>query len=141
MTEITLEQAQAIVSAAIREAAAAGLGAASVVVADPGGNIRAAARTDAAPPFGIDIAKAKAKTALGFRRSSLKIAAIFGDKPAAVTGLAGAVGTFLPLGGGIVITDSEGHAIGGAALAGGAPETDHAIIAAAVAAAGLSVLD
>lgn len=141
MPEITLEQAQAIVGAAFEEAGAAGLGAASVVVADVGGNIRAAARTDAAPPFGIDIAKAKAKTALGFRRSTLKIAGVFGDKPAAVTGLSAAVGTFLPLGGGVVVTDSEGVVIGGAGLAGGAPETDHAVIAAAVTAAGLGILD
>lgn len=141
MSEITLDQAQAVVAAALQEASAAGLGAASVVVADAGGNMRAAARTDAAPPFGVDIAKAKAKTALGFRRSTLKIAAVFGDKPAAVTGLSAAVGTFLPLGGGVVITDSTGAVIGGAGLAGGAPETDHAVIAAAVAAAGLNVLD
>ena len=141
MTDITLEQAQAIVGAAIHEAASAGLGAASIVVTDLGGNIRAAARTDAAPPFGIDIARAKAKTAIGFRRSSLKIAAGFGDKPAAVTGLASAVGTFLPLGGGVVVIDGGGSVIGAAAVAGGAPETDHDVVTAAVAAAGLSALD
>lgn len=141
MTDITLDQAQAIVAAALTEAKAAGLGAASVIVTDVGGNIRAAARNDAAPPFGIDIAKAKAKTALGFRRSTLKIAAIFGDKPAAVTGLSAAVGTFLVLGGGVVVTNGDGDVIGAAGLAGGAPETDHAVIAAGVVAAGLVVLD
>ncbi len=141
MSDISLDQAQAIVSAAIEGAAGAALAAASVVVTDAGGNIRAAARTDSAPPFGIDIALGKAKTALGFRRSTLKIGVIFGDKPAVVTGLAGAVGTFLPLGGGVAIANKDGIVIGGAALAGGAPETDHGVIVGAVAAAGLSVLD
>jgi uncharacterized protein GlcG (DUF336 family) len=141
VTDLTLDQANAIVTAALAGATQAGLAAASIVVTDRAGAIRAAARTDAAPPFGIEIARGKAVTALGFGRSSLKVAAVFGDKPATVSGLASAVGTFLPLGGGVVVVDAGGAVIGGAGLAGGAPEVDHAIIAAAVVAAGFAALD
>lgn len=142
MTGITLAQAKAIVAAALSGAAEKGLGGASVVVTDTAGAIRAAERTDAAGPFGVDIAKAKARTALGFRRSSIKTAAVFGDKPAVVTGLNAAIeGAFLPLGGGVIIIDADGDIIGAAGLAGGMPETDHDLISAAVAAAGASVGD
>jgi uncharacterized protein GlcG (DUF336 family) len=140
MSEITLEQARAVISAALAGATKAGLTAVAVVVTDPGGRLRAAERTDAAPPFGCDIARAKAATALGFRRSSLQVAAVFVEKPGVVTGLGSALGTFLPLGGGVVVV-AGGAVIGAAALAGGAPETDHAVIAAAVAAAGFAALD
>lgn len=142
MSEISLVQAKAIIAAALEGAAAKGLAGATVVVIDPSGAIRAAERTDAAGPFGVDIARAKARTALGFRRSSLKTAAVFGEKPAVVTGLNAAIeGPLLPLGGGVVVVDADGAILGGAGLAGGAPEVDHDVIAAAVAAAGLSIKD
>lgn len=142
MTEISLAQAKAIIAAALEGAAAKGLAAATVVVTDPSGAIRAAERTDKAGPFGVDIARAKGRTALGFRRSSLKTATVFGDKPAVVTGLNAAIeGPLLPLGGGVVVVDAAGAILGSAALAGGAPDVDHDVIAAAVAAAGLAILD
>ena len=138
MIDLTRAQAQAILAAAFAEASAQGLAAASVVVTDAGGAIRAAERGDAAGAFGIDIALAKARTALGFGRASIKLAAVFGDKPAVVTGLNAATGAFLPLGGGVVIVDGEGRIIGSAGVAGGAPETDDAVASAAVWAAGLA---
>jgi uncharacterized protein GlcG (DUF336 family) len=142
MTDIDLATAQAIIEAALAEAASRGMAAVSVVVTDAGGSLRASARSDAAPPYGIDIATAKARTALGFRRSSLKTAAIFGDKPGVVTGLTAAVGGgFLPLGGGVAISGADGTLIGAAGLAGGLPDLDHAVIAGSVAAVGLSTLD
>jgi len=142
MTDITLKAAKTIVDAALAGATAKGLAGATVVITDIGGAIRAAERSDKAGPFGIDIARAKARTALGMRRSSIKTASVFGDKPSIVTGLNAAVGgDFLPLGGGVVVVDAAGTILGGAALAGGAPDVDHEIITAAVVAAGLAILD
>jgi len=142
MTDISLSTAKTIIDAALTGATSRGLVAATVVVTDVAGAIRAAERSDKAGPFGVDIARAKARTALGMRRSSLKTAAVFGDKPGIVTGLNAAVGgDFLPLGGGVVVIDAEGGIVGGAALAGGAPDVDHDIIVAAVIAAGLAILD
>jgi uncharacterized protein GlcG (DUF336 family) len=142
MSEVDLAQAQAIVAHALSEAAGRGMAGVSVVVTDPGGALRASARSDGAGPFGVDIALAKARTALGFRRSSIKTAAVFGDKPAIVTGLNAAVGSaFLPLGGGVVIVGAGGDPIGAAGVAGGLPEVDHEIVAGSVAAAGLAILE
>ncbi len=142
MTDITLAVAKAIVAAALTGATDKGLAAATVVVTDIGGAIRAAERSDKAGPFGVDIARAKARTALGMRRSSIKTAGVFGDKPSIVTGLNAAVGgDFLPLGGGVVVVDGTGAIVGAAALAGGTPDGDHDIITAAVVAAGLAILE
>ena len=142
MPEISLDQARAIIIAAHQAATDKGLAAISIVVTDAGGALRAAERNDAAGPFGLSIAHAKARTALGFRRSSIKTAAVFAAQPAVVTGLADATGgQFLPLGGGVVILGSEGEVIGGAGLAGGMPDIDHEVIAGAVAAAGLAIRD
>lgn len=142
MTQLTLAHARAIIAAAHPRAVERGILSASVVVTDAGGAIRAAERSDAAGNYGIGIATAKARTALGFGRSSSKLAAVFGDKPAITTGLAGAAGgDFLPLGGGVVVVDEADVVIGAAAIAGGAPDVDHAIITAAVEAAGLIARD
>jgi uncharacterized protein GlcG (DUF336 family) len=137
---LSLDQARAIIVAAHKEAAAQGLAAVSIVVMDASGAIRASERNDAAPPFGLSIALAKARTAFGFGRSSIKTAAVFAAQPAVVTGLSDATGGhFLPLGGGVVIVSADGATLGAAGLAGGMPDIDHAVLAAAVAAAGLSI--
>ncbi|MDB5582966.1 MAG: GlcG protein [Bradyrhizobium sp.] len=139
MSEISLDQARAIVSAAIRHAAERGVAGATAVVTDRGGFIRAAERADAAPGFGVDIAVAKARTALGFGRSTAALAAAFGDKPSLVTGLNAAVGSvFLPVGGGVIVLDAQGEPLGAAAATGGAPDVDHAAITAALADAGIA---
>ncbi|MBA2934805.1 heme-binding protein [Sphingomonas sp. CGMCC 1.13654] len=139
---LSLQSAQAIIAAALVEVEARGLAAASIVVTDPGGAIRAASRTDKAPAFGVDIALAKARTAAGFGRASIKTAAVFKDNPSATIGLNAAVGgSFLTIGGGVIVTEGDGTVIGAAAVAGGAPEVDHEIATAAVRAAGLATPD
>jgi uncharacterized protein GlcG (DUF336 family) len=141
MNFISLEVARVILDTAFAEAARRGVRNAAVVVTDSGGNLRAAYRSDSWGNFGIDIATAKARTALGFGRATVGTAAIFKDNPTATAGLNGAVGgQFLPIGGGIVVTNTAGDVIGAAAFAGGMPEVDHEIVVAAVAAAGLSTL-
>ncbi len=138
MNFISLETAKKILDFAFKEAKERGVHNAAVVVTDVGGNIRAAQRSDSFGNFGTDVALAKARTALGFSNSSLKIGEIFSPRPSTVVGLNGAVhGQFLPLGGGVVVKSESGDIIGGAAYAGGAPETDHAIIVAAVKSVGL----
>jgi uncharacterized protein GlcG (DUF336 family) len=139
MPAINLETAKAIIDAAFADAAQRGMKGMSVVITDTGGNIRAANRSDGAGGFGVDIALTKARTAVGFNNATINIAKVFGENPAAVTGLSAATGgRFIPLGGGIIVTSADGEVIGGAAFAGGAPQIDHEIIVAAVKAAGLN---
>lgn len=136
---ITLAQAQAVAQAAFTQAAEIELHVMSVVITDPGGHIRLALRSDAQGNFGIDSALGKARTALGFNRSSLHLSKIFVD-PCGVAALSGATGgAFVPLGGGVVI-QQDGATIGAAAISGGLPEVDDNLIRSALAACGLSAL-
>ncbi len=139
MPIITLAQAQAVIAGATAAAAERGIHHATVVVTDAGGAVRAAARPDAAPPFTIDVATAKARTAIGFGRATLKSGEVFLPNPSAVSAIGDATGgRFLPLGGGIVVLGEDGAVIGAVAVAGGAPDVDHAIAVAGVMTAGLS---
>jgi uncharacterized protein GlcG (DUF336 family) len=141
MATISLDIAKKIADAAFVEGKARNLINMSVVVVDQGANIRVANRADGQGQFGVDLALGKARTALGFSRSSLELAKYFGQYPATTTGITAVTGgKFIPLGGGVVVTNEEGEILGGAGVAGGAPETDHATIVAAVESVGLKVL-
>ena len=139
---LPLNQAIAIVEAALAAAPAHQLAKIAVVVTDVGGAIRAGASSDNQTAFGFDIAHNKARTAIGFQSSSLRLAEFFSKNPSSTIGVTGVTGgQFLPIGGGIVILNADGQIVGGAAVAGGAPAIDHAVISAAVVAVGLKVLE
>ena len=137
---ISLQKAQEIAQASFAEADKVGLNVLSVVVVDAGGHIRLAMRSDAQGIFGVDTALGKARSALGFTRSTLLMSKTFVN-PCAVAALNGAThGAFVPLGGGIVIQQG-GSTVGAAAISGGMPEVDDDIIRKAATAAGFNVLD
>ena len=136
---ITLDTATEIARLAFADGAKRGLVVMGVVVTDPGGHIRLAMRSDAQGIFGIDSALGKARTALGFNRSSLLLSKTFVD-PCGVAALSGAThGAFVPLGGGVVV-QKDGVTVGAAAVSGGMPDVDDEIIRIAIEAVGLSVL-
>ena len=136
---IKLAAARAIADIAFADAEAQGLTAIGIVVTDPGGHVRCALRSDAQGIFGIDTATGKARTALGFNRSTLLLGKVFVD-PCGVAALSGVTGgAFLPLGGGVVI-QHDGVTVGAAGLSGGMPDLDDTIIRAAVEAAGFTCL-
>ena len=136
---LTLEVATEIARSAFAAGEAQGLKTMSVVVTDPGGHIRLAMRSNAQGNFGIDTALGKARSALGFNRSSWSLQKTFAD-PCAVAAITAATGgAFVPLGGAVVV-QNDGVTIGAASISGGMPEVDHNIIVAAVEASGLSVL-
>lgn len=136
---LTLEMATEIARIAFAEGTERGVLVMSVVITDPGGHIRLAMRNDAQGNFGVDSALGKARTALGFNRSSLHLSKVFVD-PCGVAALSGATnGAFVPLGGGIVV-QKDGVTVGAAAVSGGLPDVDDTIIRLAVEAVGLSAL-
>ena len=136
---ITLEQAQAVAAQAFAEAAKVNLTVMSVVITDAGGHIRLAMRSDAQGIFGIDSAIGKARSALGFNRSSLLLSKTFVD-PCGVAALNGAThGAFTPLGGGVVV-QRDGVTVGAAAISGGMPDVDDALIRTALEACGFTAL-
>jgi uncharacterized protein GlcG (DUF336 family) len=137
---LSLETATKVALAALDAGGREGIGYLTVVVTDPGGTIRVALRADAAGLFGVDIALAKARTALGFNMSSQKIAQILAGNPAGCAGLVGATdGRFLPIGGGIVVQDAEANLVGAVAVAGSSPENDERFATEGARAAGLIV--
>jgi uncharacterized protein GlcG (DUF336 family) len=138
VSEITLEQARSIISAAFDIAHQRSVVRATIVVTDVAGAIKALERNNASGPFGADFVLAKARTALGMRSSTLELAAGFLDRPSVVTGINAAVaGDFLPMGGGVLIVSGTGTLLGAAAFSGAPHEVDHEIMVAAVEAAGL----
>jgi uncharacterized protein GlcG (DUF336 family) len=139
---ITLDQANAIALGALAAGKREDVRALSVVVTDAGGTLRCAMRADGVGNFGIDIALAKANTALGFGMSSAQIANMLGGNQGAVAGIIGATGgRFLPLGGGVLVVDAAGAVLGAAAVAGSSPDNDERFASEGVRAAGLAVAD
>ncbi|WP_295636946.1 heme-binding protein [Novosphingobium sp.] len=135
---IPLATALQLAQVAFAEGAAQGVVNMTVVVTDPGGEVRLAMRADGQGLFGVDTAIGKARTALGFNRSSLALSKIFTD-PCAVAAIAAATGgRFVPLGGGVIVRDSGGAIVGAAAVSGGLPDVDEAIIVKAIESVGLS---
>jgi uncharacterized protein GlcG (DUF336 family) len=137
---LDLNTALKIAQAALEAGRAENILALSAVVTDSGGNIRVALRADSVGMYGVDIAHAKSQTALGFNRTSMQMAKVFGANPGAVAALSGVTGgRFLPLGGGVPIHDAAGNTIGAAAVSGSSPENDERFITMAVRANGLKV--
>ncbi|MET3762175.1 heme-binding protein [Sphingomonas sp. UYEF23] len=136
---VALATATQIAQTAFAEGEARGVTVMSVVVTDAGGHIRLAMRSDSQGIFGVDTAVGKARTALGFNRTSLHLSKIFTD-PCAVAAITAATGgAFVPLGGGVVV-QRDGMTVGAIAISGGLPDVDEAIAVAAAEAAGLTVL-
>ena len=136
---ISLADARRIADAALAEGERRGAKMMSIVVTDPGGDIRLAMRTDAQGIFGVQTATAKAVSALGYNRPTVALTDLF--SPAAVAGITAATGgRFAPIGGGVVVTDADGAIVGGAGISGGPPAIDHEIIVAALEACGFHTL-
>src|SRR5690606_28721915 len=81
MTGLTLEQANAIIAAALRRSAQKGYKPMAVVVLDAAGHLKAAQRQDGASMFRVDIATGKAWAAVGMDASSRTLAQRAKDNP------------------------------------------------------------
>lgn len=137
MAYITLEQAQAVVLAALEEGRALGLKPLSVAVLDAGGHLVAFAREDASSNLRPQIAIAKASGALALGVSSRSIGEMALDRPTFINAAAGlAPGGIIPAAGGLLI--QSGHAtIGAVGVTGDLSDNDEKCAAAGIAAIGL----
>jgi uncharacterized protein GlcG (DUF336 family) len=139
MNALTLEQANAIVTAALSNARSAGYKPMAVVVLDASGHLKAAQREDGASMFRIDVATGKAWAAVGMGAASRVLAQRAKDNPNFfVTLAATAQGRFLPQTGAVLIQDAGGAVLGAVGASGGTGDEDEAICIAGVAAAGLA---
>jgi uncharacterized protein GlcG (DUF336 family) len=131
MTNITREQAQQVLDAALAAATETGVPS-TIAVLDTGARIVALVRQDDAPLISIDSSIAKARTSVFFGGASTAdlVGAIQPGAPLFTLGDATADRlTFL--GGGVPLHDSDGRLIGAVGSGGGTPDQDVVIAQAA----------
>ena len=138
MSRISLEQANAIIAAALAKGAELDLKPLTVAVLDAGGYLIALQRQDGGSTLRPDIAVGKAGGALALGISSRKIGDMAAERPSFVASL----GPIAPLGiipaaGGVIVVDADGLAIGAVGITGDTSDSDEACTLAGIAAVGL----
>lgn len=138
MSELNLEQANAIVEQALAKARAMRIPPVTVVVLDASGHLKAAQREDGASMFRFEVAFGKAWAAVGMGVPSRALAERARDNPNFFVALAAtAGGKFLPQPGAVLIRNAVGEVLGAAGASGGTGDEDEAVCAHGVEAAGL----
>ena len=137
MTNLSLEQAQTIVAAALKEGRTLGLKPLSVAVLDAGGHLVAFAREDNSSNLRPQIAVAKASGALALGVSSRVIGEMAIERPTFVNAAAGLnPAGIVPAAGGVLI-QSGGVTIGAVGVTGDLSDNDEQCAVAGIAAVGL----
>ena len=137
MTNLSLEQAQTIVAAALKEGRTLGLKPLSVAVLDAGGHLVAFAREDKSSNLRPQIAVAKASGALALGVSSRVIGEMAVERPTFVNAAAGLnPAGIVPAAGGVLI-QSGGVTIGAVGVTGDLSDNDEKCAVAGMAAVGL----
>ena len=132
MADITLEQARAVLSAAVKKAEKIGTKM-DIAVVDAGANLKAFARMDGAWLGSIDIAIRKARTARLFDMNTGEIGKL--SQPGGpLYGIEHSNGGLISFPGGVVIRDRDGAVIGAIGVSGSTVENDHAVAEAGAAA-------
>jgi uncharacterized protein GlcG (DUF336 family) len=126
--DISLEQARAVVSAAIDKAEAIGTKM-NIAVVDAGGNLKAFARMDGAWLGSIDIAITKARTARFFDMPTGEIGKL--SQPGGpLYGIEHSNGGLITFPGGVPLKTGDGTVIGGIGVSGSTVTDDHAVASA-----------
>jgi len=138
MATLTLDQANAIVAAALARGAALGLNPLSVAVLDAGGHLVAFQRQDNSSIMRFEIAIGKAWGALAMGRSSRGLAQVAAERPAFVNSLlAASGGRVVPVPGGVLVADAAGATIGAVGITGDTSDNDEDCALTSIKAAGL----
>lgn len=133
---ITLDEADALVAAALAKAAEIGCAPLTVAVLDPGGHVVAVKRQDGSGILRVEIAVGKAWGALGMGLGSRELARRAEHVPqffAALTAASG--GRMIPVPGGVLIQSDDGIA-GAVGISGDTSDRDEECAVAGVVAAG-----
>ena len=128
MADITLQQAQAVLDAALKKAAETGT-LMDIAVVDAGGNLKAFARMDGAWLGSIDIALKKARTARMFNMNTGEIGNL--SQPGGpLYNIEVSNGGLITFPGGIPLSAAGGEVIGAIGVSGSTVEDDHTVAAA-----------
>jgi len=124
--QITLEQAETIVSACKAEATAIGQPM-NIAVVDDGGNLVAFASMDGTKLIGVDISQRKALTAVYFQADTRELAGLVqpGQPLFGIESTTG--GRLVVFGGGVLLTDDDGAVTGGVGVSAGTVDEDHQV--------------
>ena len=132
MADITLEQAQAAVTAALEKSRELGV-AMDIAVVDAGANLKAFARMDGAWLGSIDIAQRKARTARFFDMNTGEIGKL--SQPGGpLYQIEASNGGLITFPGGVPLRGSTGEIIGAIGVSGSTVEHDHMVAEAGAAA-------
>ena len=140
MNELTLENANRIIEAALAKAREMELPPLSVAVLDAGGHLKALQREDGQAFLRVRVCQAKAWGALALGTDSANIAERY-EQGLRQQGFFGALnamsgGRLIPLPGGVLIHNRSGDIIGAVGVAGAVSEEDEVCAMAGIAAAG-----
>lgn len=139
MSQITLSQANAIITGALAKGVDASFKPLSVAVVDAGGHLIAFQRGDSASFARAQIATGKAAGALALGVSSRKLGAMAEERPWFVGAFAAsAPHPVIPAAGGVIIVDASGASIGAVGVTGDTSDNDEIAALAGIAAAGLT---
>jgi uncharacterized protein GlcG (DUF336 family) len=138
MSIITLDQANAIISAILKQARVQKLRPISVVIVEPGCIVKAFGKEDGSAMMRFEMAFGKAYASLALGRSSDLVRQRAEHRPMFMDYLMGASrGQIFPEGGGQLIRDGNGDVIGAVGVTGDTQEKDHELAAFGIHAAGL----
>ena len=138
MSQLTLQAAQTIVTAALRTAREKSFKPLSVVVYDARGAVRALASEDGTSLKRAEIAMGKAYGALALGVGSRALHKMATDRPYFVAAATHAVGgQLVPVPGGVLIKDAQGQILGSVGVSGDTSDNDETAAAAGIEAAGL----
>jgi uncharacterized protein GlcG (DUF336 family) len=125
MDDVTLQQAQAAVAAAVKKAEALGTKM-DIAVVDAGANLKAFARMDGAWLGSIDIAQRKARTARFFDMPTGAIGQL--SQPGGpLYNIEHSNGGLITFPGGLPLKNAQGTIIGAIGVSGSTVENDHAV--------------
>ena len=139
MSQLTLDQAQTIVSVALQHARAQKFQPLAVIVLDARGVLKAAGVEDGTSLRRSEIATGKAHGALSFGVGSRNLARRAEERPHFIAAVTHAVGGMLvPVPGGVLIRAADRSVLGAVGISGDNSDNDEAAAMAGIAAAGLT---
>lgn len=124
---MNLDLARDLIAAARASGTKRGLKPLSIVVLDPGGQVRAFEREDGSSNARFEIAFGKANGALALGMGSRALMERAEQQPYFVASVAGAIGgALVPVPGGVLIRSGEGELIGAIGITGDTSDNDEA---------------
>lgn len=137
-SELTLEQANTIIKAALSKGAELNLNPLTVAVLDSGGHIRAIQRQDGATFLRPQIAVGKAWGSIALGMASKTLCSIAEERPMFMNSLINLSNQRLvPVPGGVLIKNSAGEVLGAVGITGDTSDNDETCAISAIEAAGL----